>query len=153
MLDLCKILNIKEGEEFRISVFGASSKYRFNNSKLEYYDDVVNKWKYSTATINTILNSEIIKIPNKKEFTDDELTILKNIDKEYNYIARDKKYDNDDIEVGRLYVFGSYPTKSGDMWDVPFECDNSEIPFNDMFNSIQWEDEEPIKIDDYVTRN
>ena len=156
MLDLCKlldVLDVKEEEEFRISLYGDSSIYRFHNGKLEYYDDVYDKWKGALITVNGILNSEIIKLPKKKQFTDDELCILRNIDKKYKYIARDKKYDNDNIEVGRLFVFTGYPTKSCDMWDVPYEGDYSEIPFNDIFKSIQWEDDEPVCIDDYVTRN
>ena len=38
--------------------------------------------------INEITN--IIKLPKKKEFTDDELCILRNIDKKYKWITRDK---------------------------------------------------------------
>lgn len=150
MLDLCKFLNVEEEEQFKI--YDNSEIYRVKNNKLEYLDDD-DIWNLSCASSNQMVNWNVIKYQPEKYFTEDELSVLKNIDKKYKYIARDKKYDNDDIEVGRLYVFGSYPTNSGDMWDVPFEYDYSEMPFNDMFKSIQWEDDEPVCIDDYVTRN
>lgn len=150
MLDLCKMFEVEDKEEFKFTTL--HRVYRVNNNTLEY-KNCNNKWEESISTMNELSYRDVIKLPKRKEFTEDELNILKNIDKKYKYIARDKKYDNYNVKVGRLYVFGSYPTKSGDMWDVPFEYDNSEIPFNDMFKSIKWEDKEPICIDDYVTRN
>ena len=42
-IDLCKLFNVEEGEEFGIKLFGAIDKYRFKNGKLEYYDDFINK--------------------------------------------------------------------------------------------------------------
>lgn len=149
MLDLCKFFEVEDKEEFRF--IDSNPIYRVNNNILEFKNN--NDWEQSRSLINELNYSDVIKLPKRKEFTEDELSVLNNIDKKYKYIARDKKYDNDDIEVGRLYVFGSYPTKSGDMWDVPFEYDYSEMPFNDMFKSIQWEDDEPVFINDYVTRN
>ena len=150
MLDLCKIFGVEEGEKFKI--YDNSEIYRVKNNKLEYLDDD-DIWNLSCASLNQMVNWNVIKYQPEKYFTEDELNILKNIDKKYKYIARDKKYDNDNIEVGRLFVFTGYPTKSCDMWDVPYERDYSEIPFNDIFKSIQWEDDEPVCIDDYVTRN
>ena len=149
MLDLCKIFGVEKGEKFKID--GYEDIYFIENGYLYYIGDYGEKKSY--LNINDVAGKNVIKLPKKKEFTEYELNILKNIDKKYKYIARDKKYDNDNIEVGRLFVFTGYPTKSCDMWDVPYERDYSEIPFNDIFKSIQWEDDEPVCIDDYVTRN
>ena len=145
-IDLCKLLGVEEGEEFKLKLFGAIGKYRLKNGKLEYYDDFINKWVESTISINDILESEIIKLPKKKEFTDNELCILRNIDKEYKWIARDE-------EDGGICIFIEKPLRKNHIWDLErsshymfFSC------YNHLFNSIQWEDEEPVYIDDYVER-
>ena len=144
-IDLCKLLGVEEGEEFKLKLFGAIGKYRLKNGKLEYYDDFINKWVESTISMNDILESEIIKLPKKKEFTDDELCILRNIDKRYKWVARDKSVN--------LCIFDDKPNKNEETWEnmihyeyIEFHC------YNHLFNSIQWEDEEPIYIDDYVER-
>ena len=39
------------------------------------------------------------------------------------------------------------------MWDNVTQSDFIELNcYDHLFNSIQWEDEEPIRIDDYVDR-
>ena len=144
-IDLCKLFGVEEGGEFGIKLFGVIDKYRFKNGKLEYYDDIINKWVESTISMNHILDSEIIKLPKKKQFTDDELCILRNIDKKYKWIAKD--------ESGSLCIFDKKPKKSEEMWDNVTYSDFIELGcFNNLFNSIHWEDEEPIRIDDYVER-
>ena len=145
MLDLCKfldVLDVKEEEEFRISVYGDSSIYRFHNGELEYYDDVYDKWKSALISVNAILDSEIIKLPKKKKFTDDELCILRNIDKKYKLVARDKN--------GDLYAYPYRPMKGATYWGKGSH--ESLFTFNSLFTEIKWEDEEPIYIDDYVER-
>ena len=146
-IDLCKLLGVEEGEEFKLKLFGAIGKYRLKNGKLEYYDDFINKWVESTISMNDILESEIIKLPKKKNFTDDELCILRNIDKKYKWVARDKS--------NNLCIFVEKPNKQNEarMWVnvistgyIEFHC------YNQLFNSIKWEDEEPVYIDDYVER-
>ena len=142
-IDLCRLFGVEEGEEFKLKLFGGIGKYRLKNGKLEYYDDFINKWVESTISMNHILDSEIIKIPKKKQFTDDELCILRNIDKKYKWIARD--------ESGSLCIFDEKPKKSEEMWDNVTHSDFIELNcYNNLFNSIHWEDEEPIRIDDYV---
>ena len=145
MLDLCRLFGVEEGEEFKLKLFGVIEKYRFKNGKLEYYDDVINKWVKSRITMNHFLNSEIIKLPKKKEFTDDELFILKNVDKRYKWIAKDKN--------GLIVTFVSKPIKTERFWNDDASYASLEAIKNSLFNSIQWEDDEPVCIDDYVTRN
>lgn len=147
-IDLCKLLGVEEGEEFKLKLFGAIGKYRLKNGKLEYYDDFINKWVESTISMNDILESEIIKLPKKKQFTDNELYILNNIDKKYKWIAKDKS--------GLICTFVSKPIKTERFWAGGWSDDASyaslEAFINSLFNSIQWEDEEPVYIDDYVER-
>ena len=142
-IDSCKLFGVEEGEEFNIEGFGI--KYRIYNNRLECYDANFKEWIYSTLGFNKLIASEIIKLPKKKQFTDDELCILRNIDKKYKWIARD--------ESESLCIFDEKPKKSGEMWNnvistgyIEFHC------YNQLFNSINWEDDEPIYIDDYVER-
>lgn len=150
-IDLCKLFGVEEGEEFKVKLFGVIEKYRLKNGKLEYYDDFINKWVESTISMNHILDSEIIKIPKKKQFKDDELCILRNIDKKYKWIARDKvdrdEYDN----YGNLNIYLGKPNKSTVSW-LPSDEYCEFHAYNHLFQSIKWEDEEPIYIDDYVER-
>ena len=144
-IDLCKLFGVEEGEEFKIKLFGGIGKYRLKNGKLEYYDDFINKWVESTISMNHILDSDIIKLPKKKKFTDDELCILRNIDKKYKWIARD--------ESGSLCIFDEKPKKSEEMWDNVTYSDFIELNcYDHLFKSINWDDEEPVRIDDYVDR-
>ena len=88
------------------------------------------------------MTEKILKIPKKKEFTDDELCILRNIDKKYKLVARDKN--------GDLYAYPYRPMKGATYWGKGSH--ESLFTFNSLFTEIKWEDEEPIFIDDYVER-
>ena len=128
-IDLCKLLGVEEGEEFKLKLFGGIGKYRLKNGKLEYYDDFINKWVESTISMNHILDSEIIKIPKKKQFTDDELCILRNIKSEINTLGRNIN--------GTIYVTSDYGKSYLKL-------------FNNLFQSLDIGEE--IIIDDYVER-
>ena len=141
-IDICTLLGVEEGEEFKI--YGYEAIYFIKNAYL-YIIDIHNTKKKSFLSINDVVGKNIIKLPKKKEFTDDELCILRNIDKKYKWIARD--------ESGSLCIFDEKPKKSEEMWDNVTHSDFIELGcFNNLFNSIHWEDEEPIRIDDYVER-
>ena len=138
-IDLCKLLGVEEGEEFKIKGY----EYTYIIKKQFLY--ILNEDIYSHLEVNDLINKEIIKLPKKKEFTDDELCVLRNIDKKYKWIARDKS--------GSLCIFDEKPNKSGEMWNNVIHSSFIELGcFNNLFNSINWEDEEPIRIDDYVER-
>jgi hypothetical protein len=145
MIDLCKVFGVEEGEEFKLDVFPfRNNKYKVYKNELQFkteYDDI---WRLSDMGINTIVNCKVIKLPKKKEFTDDELGIMRSLLKKYEWVAR----DND----GELYIFRSYkPKKENGCWDNKGLFRKLAL-FNHIFNSIQWEDEEPVYIDDYVER-
>ena len=145
-IDLCKLLGVEEGEEFNIEGFGI--KYRIYNNRLECYDANFKEWIYSTLGFNKLIASEIIKLPKKKEFTDNELFILKNIDKKYKWMAKDKD--------GLICTFVSKPIKTEKLWSDGWSNGESyaslEAIKNSLFTEIKWEDEEPVYIDDYVDR-
>lgn len=143
MIDLCKIFGVEEGEEFKIDKY-KNNKYRIIDGNLER-EYMTNYWDASTLEINDIVSCEVIKLPKKKEFTDDELAIMRSLPKEYEWIARDTALNSVDI-------FEEKPSKN------EYGCWISEgnycilVIFNHLFQSIKWEDEEPVFIDDYVER-
>ena len=137
-IDLCKLFNVEEGEEFKLKLFGVIEKYRLKNGKLEYYDDFINKWVESTISMNHILDSDIIKLPKKKQFSQDTLNFFKCIDKKYKWIAK----DGNDI----VAVFEEKPEKKELYWDIYWKVDWHGLTFcnQSLFDQILWEDEEPI---------
>ena len=152
MLDLCKLFGVAEGEEFKLVSDNSESKYIIVDNILNLVID--NRKPYvSELTINDInaYKLKIIKLPKKKQFTDDELCVLKNIDKKYKWIARDKvdrdEYDN----YGNLNIYLGKPNKSTVSW-LPSDEYCEFHAYNHLFQSIKWEDNEPVYIDDYVNR-
>ena len=151
MLDLCKLFGVEEGEEFKLVSDNSESKYIIVDNILNLV--IGNRPYVSELTINDInaYKLKIIKLPKKKEFTDEELCILRNIDKKYKWIARDKvdrdEYDN----YGNLNIYLGKPNKSTVSW-LPSDEYCEFHAYNHLFQSIKWEDEEPVYIDDYVER-
>ena len=146
-IDLCKIFGVEEGEEFKIKKFPFNTnRYKVYEGVLQFKTEYDEFWRVSNFEVNSIVGCEIIKLPKKKEFTDDELTIMRSLPKEYKWIARDE-YGSDD----EIYIFSRKPKKEHAIWE-----NNGSIiglrMFKHLFNSIQWEDEEPVFIDDYVER-
>ena len=142
MLDLCKILGVEEGEEFKI--YGYEAIYFILNGYL-YLIDIDSAKKRSFLSINDLVGKKIIKLPKKKKFKDDELCILRNIDKEYKWIARDR--------WGEMWIYSDKPKKEDEQWNWnTYYFKPLNIFKNSLFTEIKWEDEEPVYIDDYVNR-
>lgn len=140
-IDLCKIFGVEEGEEFEFDKY-KGSRYKVINGRLEFLSD--NCWVNSLFEFNEAIGCEAIKLPKRKEFTDDELFLFRKADKEYKWCTRDKDR--------RMYLFSEKPYKKGTVWYsdkakyTEFHC------YNHLFPTILWEDEEPVFIDDYVER-
>ena len=81
--------------------------------------------------------------------TSDEIAILRNIDKEYKWIARDKN--------GILYIYDSVPEKRGNYkWSrdtLHVDILSNLSLFSHMFKFIQWTDSEPYVINDLLMQN
>lgn len=76
--------------------------------------------------------------------TDDEKVILKNLPKRYEWTARD--------EDGMLFLYPEKPLKKEAFWKSrSFESDFSM--YDDLFQFINWEDEEPYNIDELLKQN
>ena len=141
MLDLCKIFGVEEGEEFKID--GYEAIYFILNGYL-YLIDIDSAKKISFLSINDVVGKKIIKLPKKKEFTDDELCILRNIDKKYKLIAKDSS--------GDVWIYADKPKKGNMNWNCFCDCKLLDMIKNSLFTEIKWEDNEPVYIDDYVDR-
>lgn len=93
------------------------------------------------------LIEKVIILPKKKKFSQDTLNFFKCIKKKYEWIAKDKGEG--------VRVFQNKPIKNGWFWEIENQFGGtmslSAINQN-LFNQILWEDEEPIRIDDYVDR-
>ena len=150
-INLYKLLEVEEKEEFKIEGCDYDYRFRVYNNRIQHFDKELKLWEYSTLTVNALAGSEIIKLQKKKQFTDDELYILRNIDKKYKWIAKDKD--------GLICTFVSKPIKTEKLWSDGWSNSNNgesyaslEAIKNSLFTEIKWEDEEPIYIDDYVDR-
>ena len=140
-IDLCKLLRVKEGEEFKIE--GYVDIYFIKNGYL-YFIDIDSTERVCYLQINDVVGKNIIKIPKKKQFSQDTLNFFKCIDKRWRYIAKDKN--------GTISAFGSKPTKKERCWLNYEGFDCLDVFKDSLFDEILWEDEEPIYIDDYVER-
>ena len=147
-IDLCKLLGVEEGEEFVIETKDGrynDLKYKIENNIIKVATIKYSVYSQSNFGLNDFkLIEKIIKLPKKKEFTDDELVIMRNFPSGFDWITRDKS--------GNVYIFEKKPSKNeygcwrnGDDYCIL-------VIFNHLFQSIKWEDEEPIYIDDYVKR-
>lgn len=77
----------------------------------------------------------------KPTLTEAERTILTNVDKAYQWIARDKN--------GSLFIYDEEPNKEYSYWKC--DGDNFELAvFEHLFEFIKWEDEEPYLISDLL---
>lgn len=81
-----------------------------------------------------------LTIPKEYQFSENEKTILKSIDKKWKWIARD--------EDGKLFLFTDKPKKDNNSWQlVNFKTSYTSLKiFEFLFKSIQWTDDEPVEI-------
>ena len=145
MIDLCKIFGVEEGEEFKIKGRDYGNRTTFKIQGNQLFSSCCGLTGESGLQLNDLDDvEEVIKLPKEKQFTDDELCILRNIDKKYKWIARD--------EDGELYLFKEEPCKTLGVWETKSARTTEFLCYNYLFQSITSEDEEPVCIDDYVER-
>lgn len=140
-IDLCKLFGVEEGEKFKFD--GYVDIYFIKNGYL-YFIDIDSTERVCYLQINDVVGKNIIKLPKKKQFSQDTLNFFKCIDKRWRYIAKDKN--------GTISAFGSKPTKKERCWLNYEGFDCLDVFKDSLFDQILWEDEEPIFIDEYVER-
>lgn len=144
-IDLCKLFGVEEGEEFNFS--GFNDVFCFKNSELfevRKINDVDKQYILSLLPFNTVADLDIIKLPKKKKFSQETLNFFKCIDKKFEWIAKDKD--------GEVCIYINKPKKEDVSWDNFSLYKPLDIIKDSLFDEILWEDEEPIRIDDYVKR-
>ena len=130
-IDLCKLFGVEEGEEFKIEHISCEGLiYKIQDNCLKRIQQDSKNFTSSGFGINKINEiTNIIKLPKKKEFTDDELCILRHIDSEFNILGKNIN--------GTIYVTS--------------DCEKTYLkPFNNLFQILDVGEE--IRIDDYVER-
>ena len=146
-IDLCKLFGVEEGEKFKFD--GYVDIYFIKNGYL-YFIDIDSTERVCYLQINDVVGKNIIKLPKKKQFSQDTLNFFKMIDKKYKWIAKDKS--------GDIFGFEEKPKKDKYVWlceEYDYCLDNTcciDGLNQSLFNEILWEDDEPIYIDDYVER-
>ena len=147
-IDLCKLFGVEEGEEFKVDAYVnwfSNFKYKIRDNTLLHSKLRENDFTVCSLSLNELKYiKEITKLPKKKQFSQDTLNFFKCIDKRWRYIAKDKN--------GTISAFGSKPTKKERCWLNYEEFDCLDVFKDSLFTEINWEDEEPIFIDDYVER-
>ena len=140
-IDLYKLFGVEEGEEFKIE--GYVDIYFIKNGYLYLIDNDSTEGK-SYLNINDVVGKNIIKLPKKKQFSQDTLNFFKCIDKKFEWIAKDKD--------GEVCIYINKPKKEDVSWDNFSLYKPLDIIKDSLFDEILWEDEEPVYIDDNVER-
>lgn len=120
----------------------------FNNwdnygQKTIYYNDgTYGNLRGIESTVCMVYEFENVDltIPKEYQFSEDEKTILRNLDKKWKWLGRD--------EDGKLFLFTDKPEKDNDGWQlVNFQTSYASLNiFEFLFQSIQWTDDEPVEI-------
>ena len=136
----------------RFLVFDDKLLGQHENIRIKEYNEELwfgNKYSYGLdimkvyANMFAITDYKVVQLPiwERKEpprLTDDEIAILRNIDKEYKWIARDGD--------GGLCIYKDQPVKQGNpAWGCRTSYADLSL-FSNMFNFIQWTDSEPYVI-------
>lgn len=136
-------------EAIKMAAEGTPMRTEHSNNHMELYNNML-YWVLDDGTVvkpvrvhqSDMWNNCWIPYIKPITLTDDEKTILRNVDGKYKWIARDME-----IETG-LWVFEDKPYKLNLEWDgqnyESLDC------FNHLFRQIKWEDKEPCLIADLI---
>ena len=126
-----KLLNLKANLSINLDYYNENLLHISNGGLL----DVMKVYKDYTC-------KELLwerKEKPQPKLTEDEKAILRNLPKEYKWIARDLS--------GMVYIFIERPEKGQAIW---YGCGQPMIPFYHLFQFIKWEDDEPYLIEDLL---
>ena len=139
-----EILDILEsGNNFTVTKDGKIGECRpiFGNCNTCLFCETV---KYDTNCRESKgfwLKKEYVKKP---KITENEIGVLTLIKPIFQYIARDKD--------GKIYLYSKKPIKGVNKWicNADNNCDDMTMFIKSAFIMIEWEDEEPWKIEDLL---
>ena len=124
-----KLLNLKANLSINLDYYNENLLHISNGGLL----DVMKVYKDYTLTELLWERKETPKL------TEDEKAILKNLPKEYKWIARD--------ESGWIFLYKNEPLKISISWSGSMY---TTLPFEHLFQFIKWEDDEPYSIEDLL---
>lgn len=107
----------------------------------ERHDEYCRKCPFNKDRVCTINIPSVWDIP--LLISDDEKAILRNLDGELKWVARDKD--------GKVFIYTNKPIKIYNSWN-----DKSivyKMVFPKLFQWVKWEDEEPYYIPDLLDEN
>ncbi len=139
LADKLKFLADRMKDEKEFYICGEFDICRFRNFKLMEVEQDGTEI-YSSLSLNYLLSSPL-RLKPQWTFTEDEKVILRNLPEEYKWIARDKD--------GGLGIYDERPLKADYMWvlSVGSYMFNS---YRNLFQSIQWSDEESCEFRKYL---
>lgn len=122
---------------------------RVKDEKEFYIDDELVRFGKENLIISDGLYLDIVNLSKSSlrlkpawEFTEDEKAILRNLNDEWRWVARDSN--------GTLYTYLLKPIKLDSIWAAPRQDFASLRHFNHLFKSVRWEDDEPCEFRKYV---
>ena len=141
------VVELRDGTRYLYYSFYDNSLIDLNGyfrSCLDAYSDELNHKLRCGLDIMKVYNNYTCSklLWERKEtpkLTEDEKVVLRNIDKDYKWIARDL--------TGMVYIFIERPEKGQAIW---YGCGQPMIPFYHLFQFIKWEDEEPYSIEELL---
>lgn len=124
-------IRLKDGLVIYGNDFNDSLKYCFKQTDF----DVIKVYKDYT------LKEVLWERKEKPVLTEDEKVILRNVPKDYKWIARDKDDD--------LCIYIEKPEKDNVVWSNEDDYESFYL-FEHLFQSIKWEDTEPYLISELI---
>ena len=141
-----------EGKDGYLKLQGYKDDMRFGNNhepgyiNLDNFDIMKVYPNIFVITDYNVMQQPLWERRETPRLTDDEIAILRSIDKRYIWIARDKN--------GILYIYDSVPEKRGNYkWSrdtLHVDILSNLSLFSHMFNFIKWTDDEPYNIGDLI---
>ena len=112
-------------------------------SGLSHYDERLFINNDGSKTMDIVAVYELKEVWKREDptITEDEKTILRNLLGKYEWIARD--------ESGVLYIYHNKPKKKEFTWVVESGSRCLDL-FDHLFKIVQWEDDEPWKVEDLL---
>ena len=104
----------------------------YSNNFMEF--DIMKVYKDYTC-------KELLWERKEPKLAEDEKAILRNVPKDYKWIARDAS--------GMVYIYTQRPEKLSCIWSGN-SYGGIVIPFDHLFQFIKWEDDEPYSIEDLL---
>ena len=109
------------------------------DENLKFNDDDLNEFDIMKVYKDYTCKELLWERKETPKLTEDEKVILRNLPKEYKWIARDKN--------GQIFLYTNRPVKSNFWLNA---CESARLVFPHLFQFIKWEDDEPYLIEDLL---